>query len=155
MAFFFMLFFKRFIMKYGWFVFSIALFFSCKSEHFKYPETKKANTVDVYFGKEVADPYRWLEDPSSPDVKSWIEAQNEVTMGYLSRIPFRDTLKARLTEVWNYERYGNISKEGGKYYFLKNNGLQNQDVLYAMDSIGSEPYVVLDPNLFHRTERLR
>jgi prolyl oligopeptidase len=139
---------NQLFMKNVWIVVSVALLMACNSEHFNYPVTQKVDTVDVYFGKQVADPYRWLENPSSAETGEWIKAQNKVTMGYLSQIPFRDSLKARLTEVWNYERYGNLEKKGGKYYFLKNNGLQNQDVLFAMDSIGSQPYIVLDPNLF-------
>jgi prolyl oligopeptidase len=121
---------------------------ACKPRSLNYPVSKKTDTVDVYFGKEVPDPYRWLEDPSLPETREWIAAQNKVTFDYLSRIPFRDSLKARLTEVWNYERYGTPEKKGNKYFFLKNNGLQNQDVLYVMDSLGTEPRVVLDPNLF-------
>jgi len=121
---------------------------ACKSTHFEYPRTAKVDTADVYFGKTVADPYRWLEDPALPGTGEWIDAQNKVTFGYLGRIPFRDSLKARLTEVWNYERYSTPMKKEGKYYFQKNDGLQNQNVLYVMDSLNSEPRVILDPNLF-------
>ena len=126
----------------------VQLFLACNNKHFDYPQTAKVDTVDVYFGKTVADPYRWLEDPSLPETGEWINAQNKVTFDYLNQIPFRDSLKARLTEVWNYERYGTPLKKGGKYYFQKNNGLQNQNVLYVMDSLGAEPRVILDPNLF-------
>ncbi|MBN1413978.1 MAG: S9 family peptidase [Bacteroidales bacterium] len=126
----------------------LPLLLACNSRHLDYPFSKKADTVDVYYGKEVADPYRWLEDPLLPETREWIQAQNKLTLGYLSRIPFRDSLKARLTEVWNYERCETPEKKGGKYYFRKNDGLQNQSVLYVMDTIGAEPRVVLDPNLF-------
>jgi len=129
-------------------VFLLPVVMACNSRSFDYPVSKKTDTVDVYFGKLVPDPYRWLEEPALPETGEWIAAQNKVTLDYLSQIPFRDSLKGRLTEVWNYERYGTPVKKGGKYYFLKNDGLQNQDVLYVMDSIGSEPRVVLDPNLF-------
>ena len=121
---------------------------ACKSTHFEYPRTAKVDTADVYFGKTIADPYRWLEDPTLPETEEWINAQNKVTFGYLNRIPFRDSLKARLTEVWNYERYSTPLKKGEKYYFQKNSGLQNQSVLYVMDSLGAEPRIILDPNLF-------
>jgi prolyl oligopeptidase len=121
---------------------------ACNNKHIDYPETAQVDTADVYFGKTVADPYRWLEDPSLPETGEWINAQNKVTFDYLNRIPFRDSLKARLTEVWNYERYGTPWKKGGKYYFQKNDGLQNQSVLYVMDSLGAEPRAILDPNLF-------
>jgi prolyl oligopeptidase len=129
-------------------VFLLPVVMACNSRHFDYPVSKKVDTVDVYFGKEVPDPYRWLEDPTLPETGEWISAQNRVTVDYLNRIPFRDSLKARLTEVWDYERFGTPIKKGGKYYFLKNDGLQNQDVLYVMDSLGSEPRTILDPNLF-------
>lgn len=121
---------------------------ACNRRSFDYPVSEKSDTVDVYYGMEVPDPYRWLEDPSLPETGEWIEAQNKVTFDYLNRIPFRDSLKERLTEVWNYERYGTPVKKGGKYYFMKNDGLQNQDVMYVMDSLGAEPRIVLDPNLF-------
>jgi prolyl oligopeptidase len=121
---------------------------ACNHKHFDYPRTTKVDTADVYFGKTISDPYRWLENSTLPETGEWINAQNKVTFDYLNRIPFRDSLKAQLTELWNYERYGTPWKKAGKYYFLKNNGLQNQSVLYVMDSLGAEPRVILDPNLF-------
>jgi prolyl oligopeptidase len=131
-----------------WIILACAFLFACNKKHFDYPQTAKVDTVDVYFGKTIADPYRWLEDPTLPGTVEWINAQNKVTFGYLNRIPFRDSLKARLTEVWNYERYSTPLKKGEKYYFQKNSGLQNQSVLYVMDSLGAEPRIILDPNLF-------
>ena len=131
-----------------WIILACTALFACNNKHFDYPQTAKVDTVDVYFGKTIADPYRWLEDPTLPETVEWINAQNKVTFGYLSRIPFRDSLKVRLTEVWNYERYSTPLKKGEKYYFQKNSGLQNQSVLYVMDSLGAEPRIILDPNLF-------
>jgi prolyl oligopeptidase len=125
-----------------------SIFPACQNRHFNYPLTAKVDTVDVYFGKMVPDPYRWLEDPTLPETREWINAQNRVTFDYLSRIPFRDSLRARLTEVWNYERYDTPLKRGGKYYFQKNDGLQNQSVLYVIDSLNGKPRIILDPNLF-------
>lgn len=113
---------------------------------FYYPEARKGNQVDVYHGIEVPDPYRWLEDPDSEETRAWIEAQNELTFGYLESIPQRNEIKNRITELWNYEKYTLPGKKGGRYFFRKNDGLQNQDVLYTMDSLDAEPRVLLDPN---------
>ena len=111
-----------------------------------YPETKKVDTVDVYFGTVVADPYRWLEDDNSTETAEWVKAQNAVTNAYLEKIPFRGALKEKLTALSNYEKMGTPWKEDGKYYYFKNNGLQNQSVLYECDSLNAEPRVLLDPN---------
>jgi prolyl oligopeptidase len=112
----------------------------------KYPETRKSEQTDDYFGTKVADPYRWLEDDNSAETAAWVEAQNKVTFGYLERIPARARLRERLTELWNYERYGSPSREGGTYVFSKNNGLQNQAVIYKARTLKSPPQVLLDPN---------
>ena len=114
----------------------------------KYPETFKDGTVDVYFGTEVPDPYRWLEDDTSQATSDWVNAQNEVTFAYLSKISFRDRLKERLTELTDYEKIGTPFKRHGKYYFFKNDGLQNQSVLYVKESLDGETEVFLDPNTF-------
>lgn len=111
-----------------------------------YPETVKDNTVDVYFGETVADPYRWLENDTSAETAAWVKAQNEVTFHYLSQLPAREMLKRRLTELADYEKYGSPFKKHGKYYFFKNDGLQNQSVLYVQKTLESEPEVLLDPN---------
>ena len=111
-----------------------------------YPETKKVDTVDVYFGTQVADPYRWLEDDNSAETAEWVKAQNAVTDSYLEKIPFRNKLKEKLTALTNYEKMGTPWKEEGKYYYFKNNGLQNQSVLYECDSLGGEARILLDPN---------
>jgi prolyl oligopeptidase len=111
-----------------------------------YPQTAKINHVDNLHGLAVPDPYRWLEDDDSAETKAWVEAQNKVTFAYLEQIPARARLKERLTKLWNYERYGVPSKEGGRYVFTKNDGLQNQSVLYTMRSIEETPKLLLDPN---------
>jgi prolyl oligopeptidase len=113
-----------------------------------YPVTKKVDTVDIYFGQEVPDPYRWLEDDNSPETEAWVKAENEVTFGYLEQIPFRDKIKKRLEEVWDYPKFGVPFKEGNNYYFFKNDGMQNQYVMYKQTSLDAEPEVFLDPNTF-------
>ncbi len=111
-----------------------------------YPSTKRVDQVDDYNGVKVSDPYRWLEDEHSDDTKSWVEAENKVTFAYLGSIPDRDLIKNRLTALWNYERYGIPFKRGGRYFFSKNDGLQNQDVLYWVTSLKDQPKLLLDPN---------
>lgn len=117
-------------------------------QEMKYPPSKKVDQVDEFFGQRVADPYRWLEDDvrNSSDVKSWVDAQNKLTFGYLEDLPFRKEIETRLTELWNYEKYGTPFQESGRYYYFKNDGLQNQSVLYQMDSLDDEPKVLIDPN---------
>ncbi|MHA6279052.1 prolyl oligopeptidase family serine peptidase [Salinimicrobium sp. CAU 1759] len=114
----------------------------------EYPQTRKGNTVDTYFGTEVKDPYRWLEDDRSAETEAWVKAQNAVTFAYLNQIPFRDELKKRLTELWNYEKLSAPNEEGGWIYFSKNDGLQNQSVIYRKKTEDAEPEVFLDPNKF-------
>ena len=111
-----------------------------------YPETRKDTVVDDYFGTLVADPYRWLENDTSAETAQWVKEQNEVTYDYLSHIPFRNALKDRLTELVNYERYGMPSKKHGRYIYSKNDGLQNQNVIYMQETLDGEPTVLLDPN---------
>ena len=115
----------------------------------QYPETKKGETVDVYFDTKVADPYRWLEDDKSAETGAWVKAENEVTYAYLNKIPFRDALKQRMEKLWNYEKIGAPSIEGKFTYYSKNNGLQNQSVIYRKDEKGKEE-VFLDPNTFSK-----
>ncbi|RXM46446.1 prolyl oligopeptidase family protein [Flavobacterium sp. YO64] len=115
----------------------------------QYPETKKGETVDVYFDTKVSDPYRWLEDDKSAETGAWVKAQNEVTYAYLDKIPFRDELKKRMEKLWNYEKIGAPYKEGKFTYYSKNNGLQNQSVVYRKDQNGKEE-VFLDPNTFSK-----
>jgi prolyl oligopeptidase len=111
-----------------------------------YPETKKVDQVDDYFGMKVADPYRWLEDDNAEDVKAWVEAQNEVTFAYLEKIPGRDLLRDRITELYNYPKYSSPFKAGDYYFFQKNDGLQNQYVIYYQKGLDGEPEVFIDPN---------
>lgn len=117
-----------------------------KQEKLTYPETRKTDTVDVYFGEQVADPYRWLEDDNSAETAEWVAAQNKVTDSYLEKIPFRNQLKERLSKLWNFPRYGVPFHKGDYYFFSKNDGIQNQSVLYIQDSLKGEPRVFLDPN---------
>jgi prolyl oligopeptidase len=111
-----------------------------------YPTSKKVDTVDIYHGVQVNDPYRWLEDDRSTETAEWVKQQNEVTFGYLNQIQYRDKLKKRLEEIWNYPKYSAPFKSEGRYFFYKNDGLQNQYVLYSQNSLQDEPEVVLDPN---------
>jgi prolyl oligopeptidase len=112
-----------------------------------YPTSKTIDHRDTYHGNVVADPYRWLEDVDAEDTKSWVAAQNEVTFEYLHSIPEREYIRQRLTAVWDYARYGTPFKEGDRYFFFKNDGLQNQSVLYKQSSLDGEPEVLLDPNV--------
>jgi len=111
-----------------------------------YPPTKKGDVVEVLHGRSVADPYRWLEDPNSKETEAWVDAQNKVTFAYLEKIPKRAAIKERLTRLWNYERYGVPSRQGAWTIFSKNDGLQNQAVIYKATSLTAAPEVLLDPN---------
>lgn len=117
-----------------------------QAQNIKYPKAEKDGTTDTYFGTTVADPYRWLENDTSAQTAAWVTAENEVTNAYLAKIPFRQKLQRRLTELSNYERLSAPRKRGGKWYFSRNDGLQNQYVLYVMDELGGTPRVFLDPN---------
>jgi prolyl oligopeptidase len=114
-----------------------------------YPETKKGNTVDTYFGTPISDPYRWLENDKSAETASWVAAQNKVTYDYLGQIPYREELKNRLQKLWNYEKISAPFKEGKFTYYYKNNGLQNQSILYRKNEKGEES-AFLDPNSFSK-----
>ncbi|MBE9232804.1 S9 family peptidase [Cuspidothrix issatschenkoi LEGE 03284] len=111
-----------------------------------YPTISRSNQVDEYHGTIVADPYRVLEDPDTEETKTWIEAQNQVTFTYLNEIPAREDIKQRLTKLWDYEKYGTPFKEGDNYFYFKNDGLQNQSVLYTLPTLDGQPRVLLDPN---------
>ena len=117
------------------------------TQSMSYPETRKGDVVDTYFGTEVADPYRWLEDDRSEETENWVKAQNEVTFAHLESIPYREKIETRLTELWNYEKISAPFKEGDYTYFYKNDGLQNQYVVYRQKG-DEEPEVFLDPNTF-------
>jgi prolyl oligopeptidase len=112
----------------------------------KYPETRKTDVVDDYFGTLVADPYRWLEDDNSAETKAWVEAQNKATFGYLAQIPERERIKARLTSLWNYEKFTAPSRKGKRYFYSHNSGLQNQFVLFVTENLKAPGRVLLDPN---------
>jgi len=113
---------------------------------YQYPNAKKMNQVDDFFGTKIADPYRWLEDSDAPDTRAWIDAQNALTFGYLKQVPERERITARLKALWNYERYGVPSREGRWYIYTRNSGLQNQAVVYRAASLDAAPEVLIDPN---------
>ncbi|MDX2442762.1 MAG: prolyl oligopeptidase family serine peptidase [Bacteroidales bacterium] len=119
---------------------------SCQQSGFNYPVAEKVDQVDTYFGTDVSDPYRWLEDDNSEETMAWVKAQNEVTFSYLNAIPYKNKIKDRLTEIWDYEKVSTPWKEGGHYFISKNDGLQNQGVFYIMNDLDSEPELFLDPN---------
>ncbi len=130
-------------------ILSVVLFASaCSTLHpiFTYPEAPRGDQVDEYHGTRVADPYRWLENPDSPESRRWIESQNLLTSNYLAQIPYRSALKQRLTGLWNYERFGLPHKQGSQYFYSRNDGLQNQAVLYSLPQLDASPRVLLDPN---------
>ena len=118
-------------------------------EQMPYPKTKKTDVNDAYFGTTVTDPYRWLEDDRAEDTKAWVTEENKVTQNYLSKIPYRNAIKNRLEKLWNYEKFSAPFKEGSYTYYFKNDGLQNQFVLYRQKE-GSEPEIFLDPNKFSK-----
>ena len=120
-----------------------------------YPPTRRVDQVDDYHGTKVADPYRWLEADirNSPEVADWVAAENKVTFRFLDAIPQREKIRRRLTELWNFTKYSSPQKEGGRYFYFKNDGLQNQPVLYVADSLDGEARVLLDPNRGPRTAR--
>jgi prolyl oligopeptidase len=113
---------------------------------YKYPESRRGDTVETLHGRAVADPYRWLEDPNSAETKAWVEAENRLTFDYLEQIPSRARIKQRLTKLWNYERYGTPSREGDWYIFAKNDGLQNQAVIYKTRALDAPAEILIDPN---------
>jgi len=132
----------------------IVMLISCNNYRYpeisvNYPQTKKCDTVDNYFGVKVPDPYRWLENDKSDETAEWVKAENEVTFNYLKQIPFRDKIKDRLTKIWDFPKISAPFKKGGHIFYFKNNGLQNQSVLYVKESIDSkDARILLDPNKF-------
>lgn len=127
---------------------------ACKTEpeqkqiSINYPKTKKVDQVDDYFGTPIEDPYRWLEDDNSAETAEWVKQQNEITFNYLSNIPFREKIKERLTELWNFPKYSTPFKKGNYYFMYKNDGVQNQSILYIFNNLNDEPKVLIDPNKF-------
>ena len=124
----------------------ISLVTFSQDEQITYPETPKVDTVDNYFGTPVPDPYRWLEDDNSEETLEWVKKENELTENYLSKISFRDDIKNRLTEIWDYEKYSAPGKVGDYYFFRKNDGLQEQSVVYYQKGLDGEPEIFIDPN---------
>lgn len=129
-----------------------ALALAADSARLDYPKTRKVDQVDAYFGVKVPDPYRWLEQDirGSKEVADWVAAENKVTFAYLEAIPQREQIRKRLTELWNFPQYSSPFKEGGRYYYLKNDGLQNQSVVYVLDKLDAKPRVLLDPNTWSK-----
>lgn len=134
------------IKKYTILFVAALMIMSSSFSQIKYPETKKVNQSDDYFGTKVSDPYRWLEDDKSAETASWVQQENKVTQEYLSKIPFREQVRKRLEEMWNYPKYSSPFKEGKYYYFYKNDGLQNQSILYRQIGLDGTPEVFIDPN---------
>src|SRR5215213_4259716 len=118
------------------------------AQKLQYPASKKVEQTDTYFGVKVADPYRWLEDEGSPETARWVEEQNKVTFAYLEKIPYRAQVKERLAKLYNYARYTAPYRRGEYYFFSKNDGLQNQSVVYMQKGLDGAPEVLLDPNKF-------
>ncbi|NBP25483.1 MAG: S9 family peptidase, partial [Proteobacteria bacterium] len=116
------------------------------SASLQYPTTSKTNVVDTYHGVRVEDPYRWLEDDNAPATQDWVKRQNEVTFGYLNQIPQREGIRKRMAQLFNFERFGVPSKQGNRYFFSRNDGLQNQSVWYTATRLDAEPTLLLDPN---------
>lgn len=125
---------------------SLLMSLSACKQPIKYPVAKKVDTITDYFGTKIADPYRWLENDTSAETAEWVKLENEVTESYLSKIPYREKLKERLTKIWDYPKIGVPYREGPWYFFSKNDGLQNQAVLYVQEGLDGTPRVLLDPN---------
>ncbi|HKZ72914.1 MAG TPA: hypothetical protein VJ011_02550, partial [Steroidobacteraceae bacterium] len=121
----------------------------------QYPSTRRVDVVDEYHGTQVADPYRWLEATDSPETRKWVETQNALAQPWLESIPHREWLRKRLTQLWSYERFGNPKKlvpleAGGRYFYLRNDGTQNQSVLHVADSLGAAGRALVDPNTLRK-----
>ena len=133
------------------FAFSALLFTAaCSNDsgEIVYPETRQGDDTDTYFGTEVADPYRWLEDDRSDETADWVSRQNDLTFGYLNRIPFRSQVEERITQLWDYERVSSPTRHGDYYYFSRNDGLQNHSVIYRTAGDADDAEIYLDPNTF-------
>ena len=134
--------------RFGFSLSLVCCAFAWADDGLTYPETKRIDHTDDYHGTVVADPYSWLEDDvrTSDEVDDWVGRQNEVTFDYLASLPEREAIKERLTELWNYEKYSVPFKSRDHYFFFKNDGLQNQSVLYIQDALHGEARVLIDPN---------
>src|ERR1051326_4872113 len=111
-----------------------------------YPDARRSDQVDTYFGERVADPYRWLEDVDSPETREWVEAENKLTFSYLDRIPERESIRRRMTELYNYERYAFPLEVRGRVFYAHNSGLQKQNVFFYQDGVAGAAHVLIDPN---------
>src|SRR5438132_994292 len=133
-------------------IFPLTALLAAADEPSTYPATRRIDHVDDYHGTKVADPFRWLEDDvrKSKDVAAWVEAENKVTTAFLESIPQREAIKKRITALWDYEKISAPAKHGKQYFFYKNNGLQNQSVLYVQDSLDGEARMLLDPNTWSK-----
>jgi len=133
-------------------IFSLVIITGCHQsyiKHIQYPDTVKDPEIqDIYFSTAVPDPYRWLEDDNSAETAAWVASQNKITFEYLENISQRDSIKRRLTDIWNYEKVSAPFKRGGRYYYYKNEGLQNQSVFYSVEKLGGAEKIILDPNTF-------
>jgi len=127
---------------------TLSLMGCTQKHHFIYPETRKDATVDNYFGTEVPDPYRWLEDDRSAETEAWVKEENAVTDSFLNTIPYRDKIRERLTKIWNYPKMGMPTKEGGHYFYSYNDGLQNQSIIYIKENLQDSGRIFMDPNKF-------
>lgn len=127
-------------------MFLIILPFQANAQNLNYPSARKTDQKDTYFDTEVKDPYRWMEDDQSKETAEWVKEENELTFDYLGKIPFQEKIKQRMTTLWNFEKQSTPFKTGNHYYFFKNDGIQNQSVLYIIDKWGNKPYVILDQN---------
>jgi prolyl oligopeptidase len=136
-------------MRYIFFLITLLCSFTLGAQ-LKYPETKKSENVNIYNGIKVEDPYQWLEDDNSDMTKQWVEAENKVTFDYLAKIPFRDKVKKRLEQLWDYPKYSSPFKKANYYYFFKNDGLQNQSTLYRQKGLDAEPEEFLNPNTLNK-----
>ena len=119
---------------------------SDSTQELTYPIAPKSDVIDDYHGVKIPDPYRWLEDPQSEATQKWIKEENEVTFSYLEEIEEREQIKQRLTKIWDYEKYGVPFKQGDRYFYYKNDGLQNQNVLYVLNDLDDQPKTLIDPN---------
>ena len=135
---------------------SVALFLGADiPPKLNYPVAPKGNQVDDYHGVKIADPYRSLENADAPSTEKFVQQENELTFSYLAKLPGREAIKKQLTELWNYEKFGGFHKAGNHYFYFHNSGLQNQSVVYVMDSLNGPARVLLDPNTFARMGRRR
>src|ERR1700679_2657928 len=115
-----------------------------------YPVAPKSNQVDDYHGTKIPDPYRGLENADAAPTEKFVEQENTLTFGYLAKLPGREAIKKQLTELWNYEKFGGFHKAGNRYFYSHNSGLQNQPVVYVMDSLNGTPRELLDPNTYRK-----